>query len=78
MPADDERTPPRRERMMQIIDHMLDPGEIREELELAGIDVTAPVWSPRFAIVGGDRYEPHTARGYLLVNGEPHYSAAWL
>lgn len=56
----------------------LTPAEIRQMLEQAGIDITAPVWSPQCVLVGGLVYRPHPARGYLIVDGQVAYSAAWL
>ncbi len=53
--------------------------EIRVLIESAGIKVTAPRWSgPGFVVCAGATYAPTREPGYLLVNGEPRYSAAWL
>lgn len=53
--------------------------DVRVLLEESGIDVTAPKWEePGFVIADHVRYEPSDVRGYLFVNGEPRYSAAWI
>ena len=51
--------------------------EIRSELAAAGLDVTEATW-PCSVIVAGRVYRPMLEAGFMLVDGKPEYSAAWL
>lgn len=57
---------------------MITPGEIRDMLSEAGIDITAPSWpSPGYVVANGEILVPTDRPGVLRVNGEDRYSAAW-
>lgn len=56
------------------------PVFIREVLEQAGLDIRAHSWhddAPRPVTIREHTVEPHPDRGVLLIDGQPHYSAAW-
>lgn len=61
------------------MERTLDPGELRIELDLAEIDVSAPVWDEHadFVIFQGHVVAPHPEPGVLVIDGEPAFSAAW-
>lgn len=56
----------------------LTPAELRELLDEACIDIHAAKWPVPCVIAAGHVYEPHPRDGFLVVDGERCYSAAWL
>jgi hypothetical protein len=58
--------------------HQLEPQEVRELIEEAGLDVRARLWDVAYVLIRGDIIAPHPEPGVLLVNGQACYSSSWL
>jgi len=57
----------------------LEPGELREALDAAEIDVNASRWDDHVdhVIFKGHVVAPHPEQGVLVIDGVPAFSAAW-
>lgn len=67
------------------MDGYLPPGDITSEAIRFSIEMqigrSISEWrlgDPEVVYIEGSQYDPHPQPGVLFVDGEPHYSAAWL